>query len=318
MSWRIRPFRNSDPPHLVRLWNQALTGRGAGILVNVNCLELAVLSKPYFEPQGLLVAELGGQVIGWAHAGFGPDASGQHLSMERGVICVLVVHPQYRRRGIGSELLRSAEDYLRGRGVSEIYFGSHRPLCPFYWGLYGGSEPSGILESDRDARPFLEKRGYRVGAMHAVYQRVLDGSTYEVSGAAAAWKAQCQLQVTAQPTPSSWFEACATSPLEMLRFQLVHQGRVLAQMDMWEMELFGWRWKQPSVGLLNLQVADDANAQGLEAVLAARALQYLEQQYYTLVEMHVPEQAPTLRKCLRDLGFEMVDRGMVYRRDSLT
>lgn len=315
VSWRIRPFRNTDPPGMVRLWNVAMTGRGAGILPNVNCLELAVLGKPFFDPRGLLVAVTGHDIIGWVHAGFGPDAAGQRLNTEKGIVCILLVHPQWRRQGIGSELLRRAEDYLRQHGAVEIYFGGHRPLCPFYWGLYGGSEPSGVLESDSDAQPFLQKHGYRAVATHVVYQRVLDGRPYEVEGPAVLWKAKSEFQVVPRPVHNNWFEACAAAPLEMLRFQLVCEGQLLAQIDMWEMELFGWRWKQPSVGLLDLVVAEGYSDQGLEQLLLTQSLQYLEEQYYTLVEIHVPDQAQNLRKLLRHLGFEIVDRGIIYRRD---
>jgi ribosomal protein S18 acetylase RimI-like enzyme len=188
-------------------------------------------------------------------------------------------------------------------------------MCPFYWGLYGGSEPSGVLESDKDARPFLEKRGYRGVAMWVVYQRTLDGGPYEATGPAALWKAKSAFQVVPQPVPETWFEACVTSPLELVRLQLADGEQVLAHVDMWEMELFGWRWKQPSVGLLDLQVAAEYAEQGLEQLLLAQSLQYLEEQYYTLVEIHVPDQAQSLRKWLRELGFEMVDRGWVYRRE---
>lgn len=318
MTWRLRPFRNTDPPALVRLWNLALTGRGAGVLPNVNCLELAVLAKPYFDRYGLIIAESDGQVIGFAHAGFGPHSTGQKISYERGVICVLAVHPQWRRQGIGKQLLRQAEEYLRHHGAQEIYCGSHRPLCPFYWGLYGGSEPSGVLESDTEARPFLQRHGYQVVATHVVYHRLLDGSSWPVSSQGVVWKAKSELQVVPRPVHRNWFEACVASPLEMLRFQLLAEGRVLASVDTWEMELFGWRWKQPSIGLLDLQVADDLAGQGLESLLLTECLQYLDEQYYTLVEMHVPESAQALRKCLRELGFEMVDRGLVYRRGTLT
>ncbi|MCS7167673.1 MAG: GNAT family N-acetyltransferase [Gemmatales bacterium] len=315
MVWRIRPFRNPDPPQLVRLWNLALVGRGAAVLPHVNCLEQGVLSKPYFDPKGLLVAERDGQLLGWVHAGFGPGSTGQRLSTEQGVICVLLVHPQHRRQGLGTELLHRAEQYLLEHGAREIYFGAHNPLRPFYWGLYGGSEPSGILESDTDARPFLEKRGYQIVATHIVYQRILDGRACEVAGPAATWKAQCTLQVIPKPLPSDWFEVAASSPLEIVRFQFVHRGQVLAHVDMWEMELFGWRWKQPTVGLLDLSVSQEHASSGVKAALLAQSLEYLEEQYYTLVEMHVPESAQHLRRCLRDLGFEMIDRALVYRRN---
>jgi ribosomal protein S18 acetylase RimI-like enzyme len=312
---RIRPFRNTDPPALVRLWNVALTGRGAAILPNVNCLELAVLARPYFESKGLLLAECDGQIVGFVHAGFGPDSTGQRISYERGVICVLAVHPEWRRQGVGTQLLRQAETYLRQHEAREIYFGCHRPLCPFYWGLYGGSEPSGVLESDALAKPFLQRHGYAVQATHIVYQRILDGTSWRMSPQAAVWKAKCELEVIPRPVHTNWFEACVTSPLEMFRLQALLEGRTVAQVDMWEMELFGWRWKQPSVGLLDLQVAAEFKGQGLESFLLASSLQWLEEQYYTLVEMHVPESDQELRKNLRDLGFEMVDRGLVYRLD---
>ena len=54
-------------------------------------LESTVLSKPYFEREGLIVATEDDQVIGFVHAGFGPDANGARLDTSIGATSMLRV-----------------------------------------------------------------------------------------------------------------------------------------------------------------------------------------------------------------------------------
>src|SRR5688572_13721055 len=151
---RYRRFSNFDPPALLQVWNEALTGRGAARLPTTTPLECHVLAKPYFDPNGLILAEEDGEVVGFVHAGFGANAAGTDLQMEKGVVCMLAVRPRFQRRGIGAELLRLSEEYLQGRGAREFFAGPHPPLNPFYLGLYGGSNLPGFLDSEPLAEPF--------------------------------------------------------------------------------------------------------------------------------------------------------------------
>src|SRR5436309_11471439 len=125
---RIRPFRNDDPPGLVALWNQAVTGRGAYPLSSASPLERHILSRPYFDPAGLLIGEDNGRMVGFVHAGFGPRQDESALDHSRGVVCAIAVLPSHRRRRIGSELLQKAEQYLAGRGTKVVQAGAARPL----------------------------------------------------------------------------------------------------------------------------------------------------------------------------------------------
>src|SRR5262245_7375239 len=170
----FRTFRNDDPPGLLRTWNEAAAGRGTAPLRNTTVLEYLILSKPYFDPSGLHVATDEEAIVGWALAGFGPDSTETGLDYSRGVICVLSVRPSHRGRRIGSELLRRSGDYLRQRGASEVFAGPMAPLNPFTFGVYGGSQSPGVLESDRTLGPFLERRGYRIADTQLVLQRHLD------------------------------------------------------------------------------------------------------------------------------------------------
>src|ERR671938_100354 len=68
-----RTFRNTDPPGLVDVWNACFTGRGAAYVHGPGVLEYFLFAKPYFDPDGLIVALEGSEVVGFAHAGFGPN-----------------------------------------------------------------------------------------------------------------------------------------------------------------------------------------------------------------------------------------------------
>src|SRR5205085_1341627 len=133
-----------------------------------------VFAKPYFDPEGLILAVEDKARVGFVHAGFGPNQKETALSYASGVICLLGVRPSHRDKGIGSELLDRGVAYLRGKGARTIYAGQLRPLTPFYLGLYGGSDLPGFLASDEAAAPFLEYAGYRASATCLVLQRRLD------------------------------------------------------------------------------------------------------------------------------------------------
>src|SRR5262245_37881523 len=142
--FQYRTFRNADTPRLVAVWNEAIIGRGAPHLTNNTLIERYVLSKPIFDPNGLFVAIADDTIVGWAHAAM----SGNPFNAQPvGVVCLVGVSPAHQRKGIGGELLKRCEQYLRERGAEIIHAGGHWPNNPFYMGLYGGSESPGFLVS---------------------------------------------------------------------------------------------------------------------------------------------------------------------------
>src|SRR6516225_787996 len=159
---------------MAHVWNAACTGRGAVQLRHSSPLEHFVFAKPYFDPAGLILASDGAAPVGIAHAGFGATPEGDKLSTAKGVICLVGVVPSHRRRGIGSELLRRCEDYLRRRGAKELYAGGMTPLNPFYLGVYGGSNSPGFLMSEPAAEPFLARHSYRPQELCQVFHLKLN------------------------------------------------------------------------------------------------------------------------------------------------
>lgn len=312
-----RACRNSDPPQLVALWNAAAAGgRGAYPLKHGNDLEGWLFARPYFDPAGLVTACTGTELIGFAHAGFGPEADQSRLSTRVGVVCAVLVHPAHRRRGIGTELLRRCEEHLAGRGAEEIRAGPQVPYNPFYTGLYGGSSAPGFLISDTDAAPFLHARGYAEIGTCPVLQKRIGSSPFIADARFMGLRRRFEFQVVPQTALGSWWRECTLGPLDPHDFRLIDRlnGLPAARLLAWEMEGFGQRWGAPSVGILEVQVRPDLRRQGLAKFLLAQALRLFQEQFFETVEVQMPAGDAATLALFRALGFDQVDEGRAYRR----
>jgi ribosomal protein S18 acetylase RimI-like enzyme len=312
-----RTFRNDDPPGLVALWNEVFTGRGAVRLNGATWLEYFLFSKPYFDPASLLVACADKQIVGFAQAGFGPNDTESALDPSLGVLCLLAVAPSYRRQGIGSELLRRAETYLSDKGSKELFAGPMYPLNPYTFGLYGGSYSPGFLESDPNARPFFEKKGYRREKTSLVFQRSMQRSLTISDGRFAAHR--LRYEVHANPFQgTTWWQECILGPVELHEYRLQDKltGHTAARALLWEMETYIPRWNEHGIGLTDLVVPAELRKQGLGKFLIVQLLRYLQDQFFSLVEMHVSQENEACIHLLGGLGFEQVDMGHIYRKEA--
>jgi ribosomal protein S18 acetylase RimI-like enzyme len=311
-----RTFRNTDPPGLVQVWNEAFTGRGAVRLHTATPLERFVFAKTYFDPAGLIVAEEEGRTVGFAHAGFGTCKDSATLVPGAGVTCAIGVLPALQRRGIGTELLRHCEAYLRGRGATELFAGPLRPLNPFYQGLYGGSQLAGFLESDRAAQPFLLRNGYQAQRSALVFQRGLTQPLKVVDVRFAPLRGRYDVRAGNCKRIGPWWQECVHGAAELIEFTLVEKptGTEAARALVWEMEGFSWRWDATAAGIFDLEVQPDQRRHGLAKYLLFNILRYLQEQYFQLAEVQFIEPNEAGVKLCRGLGFEQVDRGHCYRR----
>jgi ribosomal protein S18 acetylase RimI-like enzyme len=312
---QYRTFRNFDPPALVQLWNQCFSNRGATILRGTMLIEFFLFAKPYFDPQGLHLAFDGTQPIGFALAGFGPNADGSRLDPSTGVLCALGVIPDRRRQGVGTELLRQAEEYLRQRGAASLVAGPMSPRNPFTFGIYGGSDSPGFLDSDPLARPFLEKHGYRVQGTMVVMHRPATQKLTLADGRFAAHRQQYDIHNRYLPA-TNWWQECVLGPIDAVEYLLVDRttGKAVARAVLWEMETFRPRWDDHAVGVLGLEVAPELRRQGLGKFLLSKILLHLQEQYFTLIEWQVPESNILGLEMARQFGFQPVDAGRHYVR----
>ena len=315
---RYRSFRNFDPPALTAVWNESLTRRGAVEMRTSAPFESLVLDKPYFDPHGLLIAEDDdGKVAGFVHAGFGPTDDLSALRRDVGAIGLIAVRPADRRQGVGTELLRRAEDYLRGEGATRVHAGGQRPAKPFYFGLYGGSNGPGFLLSDPEVHPFLLSRGYSLGQKMFVFNKRVDEPLTIVDPRFATLRKKYECHAIPEAQLGSWWWESVLGPLDPSEFRVADRqtGDTVARALFWEMKDYGWRWGAPAAGIVDVQVRGEVRRQGVGRYMLGQLLRHLADQYFAIVEVQVPEKEETGIKMFTALGFTPVDTGVGYVKD---
>jgi ribosomal protein S18 acetylase RimI-like enzyme len=311
-----RTFRNADPPQILRLWNQSGLGRGAARPDLTEAFETINYAQPYFDPAGLIVAEQNRQIVGCVHAGFGFTEDRSRLDPAAGVICVVLVRPDLRRKGIGRELMRRAEDYLLSGGAQSIQAGESRNRDPFYYGLYGGSRPSGFLDSDPLAAPFLKAVGYQPLGTVGVYQRDLNIKRDPISVRLQGLRRSTELVICDSPeTPNYWWFT-HLGRFESLRFQLMDRKsqQPLAAVSVIGLDQYASVWNERAIGLVDLFVAEDRRNHGYGQTLLVETVRRVRQDLIARVDMHVPDSRPDLTKAVQGAGFTRVETGTFYQR----
>jgi ribosomal protein S18 acetylase RimI-like enzyme len=313
---QYRPFRNTDPPQLVEIWNEAFTGRGAVRLRTSSPLERFVFSKPYFDPAGLILAEEDGRGVGFIHAGFGANEQRAGLSYETGVVCLIGVRPTHQRRGIGTELLRRCEAYLRGRGARVLAAGPVPSRDPFYLGLYGGSDLPGFLATDPAAEPFFLRHGYHQTRTTLVFHRRLNVPVKVLDPRFVGYRQQYELAEPGRLRLASWWQECTFGLIEPHAFCLRDRksGEEPASTLLWDMEGFSYRWNQPTVGVAAFEVKPAFRRQALGKFLLSQILRRVQEQFFELVEIQVAQDNAAALTFCRSAGFEQVDLGRSYEK----
>jgi ribosomal protein S18 acetylase RimI-like enzyme len=315
---RYRPFRNTDPPHLAEIWRLQPPLRALMQPVSVAILDRLILSKPYFDRQGFIVAVEDDRPVGFAHAAFGPNADGSDLSSERGVTCMVMVAPHGQHDEIARELLVQCEDYLVRRGAKWLYGGCIEPLNPFYLGLYGGSELPGVLASHASLLGLFQQGGYREAERTVIMHRETIGYRPVIDRVQMQVRKRFKLELVPDPPTATWWEACTIGMTERIRFQLVPKdgGPAAAVATFWDIEPLASSWGVRAMGLMRMATASDKRRQGLATFLLGECLRELQQQGVTRIELQCMEQNQAAQKLYAKHGFKQIDGGIVFCKDA--
>lgn len=315
---RFRAFRNGDPPALAELWNRGLPERGVVHPLDPHEFNELILCRNPFDAEGLVVAEEEGRIIGFAHASFGPESPGgpsHQLDFEMGTVAMLVIEPGRDDCSLEQALFAHAESYLERKGAKVFYAGGQNELCPFYWGIYGGSECSGVLENHRAFRRAAEQAGYEPVA-HTVHLEV-DLASQEVRGPKTLLvRRQTHLEVIEDAMPAHWWEASAIGSSQITRFRLLSKGddRLLAVGSTWDMVAFGRFDGKSRTGLFDIEVVEGERRKSYGRFLVSEVLKHCRDQWGEVVSVQVRSTNRAALGLYQSLGFEPVDSSTLYRR----
>lgn len=315
--YELRPFRNSDPPHLAEIWRSQPPQRGILQQVSAPILEFGVFSKQHFDRNGLIVAVRDGRPAGFVHAGFGPNEQGSAIETDLGTTHVLMLRGGEQDDVLAGELLAASENYLRGRGAQVLYAGGIQPLNSFYLGLYGGSEIPGVLQSDTLLQQAARTHGYDESGRVHILQNDLVRFRPPVSRDMRTIKRTTAMVETLDPRARNWWEACVWGCLQRNRFQLLDRYRHthIATATFWDVQPMSTGWGMCTAGLAELYVEPEYRRRGAATYLVSEALRLLRRRGASVVEAQTMAANEAALAFYDKLGFSRVDEGVVFRKN---
>ena len=285
--------------------------------LTVGLLEQFIFSRPYFDPEGLILAVHDGTPVGFVHAGFGPNEESTALATDVGTTFVLMLRGDHRHNALADELLAHSESYLRGRGAKVLYAGGIRPLNAFYLGLYGGSELPGVLISDPVLADACQRNNYREIDRVIVLERELSRFRQPVTREQRQIRRDMTCREIYGPPAANWWEACTVGAFERLRFTLERPGACDPTADVWfwDIEPLSTGWGIPTAGMFDLCVSPTARRSGLATFLLSEAFARLRNRGVVLVEAQTMRDNTPALALYNKLGFTKVDEGVIYRKE---
>lgn len=314
----FRAFRNDDPPAIRDLWNLAAEENPrVAIVRSCDMLENYLFSKPYFETESLTVAEEGELMVGFSLAGFGYDAGSDGLDRKQGSTCLLFVHPSFRKRGIGTELVKRSEAYLRGAGATEVFGGSYLPCDAFGLGLYGGARTPGILEEDAASIALFRKLGYAPKKTAEIYRLRLDVDFDRSSDPRLPLlRRTVKIYSESFPAMDDWWAANTIGLAFCYRFDLEdgeEPANAVGTALVWEMEGFAREPDGRAFGIYDLFIDPSFRRKGYAKLFMLSILRHLRDNRINYVEVQIDDTNNAARGLLTQFGFEQVAAGRQFQ-----
>lgn len=311
----FRPFRNNDPPALAKIWRSQPPSRSLAQPMTAVMFDELVLCKPYFDREGLIIAEDDGKPIGFVHAGFDANAAGDGIACERGAICLLLVTPRDDSHEVARALLNHGEQFLIERGSRTIQGGAAASSAAYYFGLYGGTKLPGTLASDEAAAVLYRNAGYHEEVARRIYHRDLAGFRPPVDRTIMQVRRRHQFGSQVDPQPTTWWEAVKFGRIDRVQFMLsLPAGPQVAAARFWDMEPLASSWGVHAMGLVDLEVEPGEQSGPLLTHLLGESLRQLQSTGTTLVEVQVGVDDAALDEACQRLGFREVDQGISFRK----
>lgn len=301
---------------MLRLWHQSNLGPSAAEGFPCDILELTVYSRPYFDRNGLILATDGETIAGMVHAGFAANADETALDHRRGVICSLIIHPDYRRRRIGQELVRRAEQYLLERGATEVTAGAGPNGNGFYHAIYGGVEPSGFAVANAPWTEFFASCGYEQGTTTTVLHRDLDTGRDPIDARLIRNRRRLNMLITDRVSSHSWWWYARHSHQDTLQIELVDRSssETVATGRIVGLDIYIPKWGVRAVGIRDVEVTENERRQGYALSLVVETCRQLREQSIRLVEVQIAEGNDAALELVTAARFEQVAELTTFRR----
>jgi hypothetical protein len=289
--------------------------------------ELAVLAKPYFQPEQLMIATVDDQLQGFTHCSLPLVINSKPVETEAvsaeeeqrsttSILSALCVMPGENEAILADILLAETERAQLALGSTECITKPLPPASPFYLGFGFGDSMMGITTNDQRAYEWLTSAGYRPREATSGWE--LELSQFQ----APVDRLQIQIRRTAhvdrllEEPQMPWWHACVLGHTEPTGFQLTmrSEGRVAQYLLVWSVspelstapESVVWMW--PIEVTANQQSTDQL------VFLIAEALRQMVDERVDVVRTVSGAAQTLVTNTLTRLGFRNTLSGMILEK----
>lgn len=267
MGMRVDIYHDADAPAVADLFNRQTAAHEHVIPLTADALRQVVIDKPYFDPQGMLLAwaDGGNTLLGYVHACVVPYTDGPQLEGPAWPRIVMLLF-ESDRPDVGIELVRRATDWLRHHSdEAPTYLHPHRGY-PFYRGLWYGGEPQAPLTFPH-VQMALAAGGYRQTHQDVMMVAQLTSPPPRLEAACAVDYEDIAKPLAHEVQRASWigfFPRLLTARID---------GRWAGECAYVMLPQAAAKLGRPSMSIYNLAVESRFRRRGIAAALISRAQQ---------------------------------------------
>lgn len=103
---------------VVKLWNENVYGKSIFAEWTIEEFKNKFIKNPCYDPEGFVVVYEKDELIGFGHASY--NNQGKEPSLTPGYITCIAVKDEYQRQGIGTEILKRLEEFLKSKGKTFV------------------------------------------------------------------------------------------------------------------------------------------------------------------------------------------------------
>jgi ribosomal protein S18 acetylase RimI-like enzyme len=120
------------------------------------------------------------------------------------------------------------------------------------------------------------------------------------------------------PPLRTWWEACTIGDFTRLQYQLIltAEAAPAGSATLLDMDTFSHTWGARIAGLLDVWVDEGHRRQGIGVSLVGEVLQQAAEQGFSLIEVQTMQHNTAARAMYQKLGFQQVDSGAVFRKET--
>ncbi len=298
--------------------------------VNLPRLEQAVVSRTFFDPNELLVATEGDQIVGWIHfIVVDPLATAEVAShpaqrnsadefwsaadaTPTATIASICLSPNANEQ-VGQSLMTETLTRMRASGISTAEAGLVRDDAAGYAGLEPIGVGYGVPNSDHRSLSLLRDFGFT--ADRDITRMTANVTNYRPPVSRETLQLRRTSQTHSEPfIPANRRRAAGLSHVDIERFVLAERnGSELAKVEFWfsdaEAEVLS-----PATSIMDLREAHPrGELSSPESYLIASVLQSLAVRNIQIVETAVDTEKKTLIEQLQKICFEPTESGSFWR-----